>query len=1599
MGVPKFFRYISERYPCLSEVLKEYQIPEFDNLYLDMNGIVHTCSHPKDNDALLRITEEEIFKNIFHYVEVLFRMIQPQKLFFMAVDGIAPRAKINQQRGRRFRTAKETEIQEQKARSMGYKLPEGKKFDSNCITPGTVFMSNLNKQLRYFITHKISTDRLWQKCKVIYSGSEVPGEGEHKIMDYIRYLKAQPDYDVNTRHCLYGLDADLIMLALCTHEIHFSLLREEVKFGKRQTKILTVEETKFCLLHIRNDFIPSLPNLYIANAALPLLYHAYMDTLPTLEGYINEAGTLNLNRFEKFMARLSRLDMQQFNEQYADLKYFESKTGRRPNESERHIYRKSDNISDEAASPEKVQNKDLEALIKSTNEMSLGTSDEDDVADDESDSDIYNMEFVQHKRDYYMNKLQYENVDADVLRSQAEGYVRAIQWNLHYYYNGCCSWSWYYPHHYAPYISDIKDFKDLNLEFELATPFLPFQQLLAVLPAYSKELLPTAFQHLLTEEESPIIDYYPAEFKTDLNGKKQDWEAVILIPFIDEKQLLNAMEPHYPKLTAAEQERNRHGPMSLYTYTTEHMGVCKAPDYFPDIDSYAKVELIRHEDIFVPQDKLVRGLCPSVRTDVFFPGFPTFQHLSYTTTLENANVKVFDHPSRNENMILHLLPKPMPDFKSIAVELLNKTIYVNWPLLIEGLVVAVSNNYYKLSLIKPEYGCTDDNMREEEMKNVAIKQFHIQKKNITEVYNNRLGIDIGETEIIVYVKTLVGIKYTLESQGKVTFEKEWQGVPVPYAYQTIVKDITSFSVDTLKYNNINEVFTPGSICFMLGHPHYASMGEVLEPSVNEETGSIRISIKITPELSLEKIKKCQAKLKIPYMHGSIAAQRLGISSYFLSKITGVIYVTQSSADQKEISKFNIGLNLKFTKKNKETFGYTRKENGQWLYSVKTINLIRKYMTLYPVLFERLAENVNNDIFDGDTLFTKGVVELNDVVTWLKDECKDMESVPCGMDILDATIVNEIEQEVDALMENKNAQTRHVLLQVKPNLLLKPELHLCKLPPDPESHHYLLNRVCCIRDCFTVPLGYKGTIVGIQRAETIMDTTYIILFDQPFPGGSLINGSSKPCAYRLSAADFLNITYGESITNSQKSGPSHESTDLPKSWRSFNLRPEPCRSESAFASFNKVGNNSMKAFTPPPIAVKKSEKANQVVDVVLRPETPKWKQNLHGPATKVQKNAVPPRTNASSQKSAIKPVSEFQALWNELHNIQKSTKSAQKLPSTVMSTKGNVNKNTDESPPQDPSAYLKAMLKISNDRVSQVAKPVSTTECKSKPVETRETTEASLSHARQSEKRRDVKNSAWYCSQLLNHFQLSGVGLPRYSYLTDGKSNLVRSYILLPDARVIVGEPCASHAEAAENAAEKVYMELNLGNIRPNVKIPLPLPQQWFNAQNNSWQQNTKPPMGVPFSPEVYQVPRRQASNSHEWHSGMQPDKSYNQQITYKHRAASQENWRKPEIKNSTSFVPLQAQKKSRNTNAEQTTKKVHQSAKDNSGTQKRANTSPKTLKAEASITTSTEKQIPAIVSSQSSQKSQENRNRRKSRIAAKFCTPLQTQGNCSKNST
>lgn len=361
VGVPKFFRWLSERYPAISQLIAENRIPEFDNLYLDMNGIIHNCTHNNaDSATKARLTEDEMFIKIFNYIEHLFGKIKPQKLFFMAIDGVAPRAKMNQQRSRRFRTALDAERAREKAVAEGLELPKEAPFDSNCITPGTEFMARLTQQLKYFVAKKVTEDADWQGCEIVLSGHEVPGEGEHKIMEYIRQAKSQPGYDPNVRHCLYGLDADLIMLGLLSHDPHFCLLREEVTFGRQsQVKSQELEHQNFFLMHlcivreylelefqdlkepgyltgvtfdmeriiddfilmaffVGNDFLPNLPYLHINEGALATMFRIYKEVLPEAGGYINDGGVINVQRLALLLNKLGGEEIRHFESENHD---------------------------------------------------------------------------------------------------------------------------------------------------------------------------------------------------------------------------------------------------------------------------------------------------------------------------------------------------------------------------------------------------------------------------------------------------------------------------------------------------------------------------------------------------------------------------------------------------------------------------------------------------------------------------------------------------------------------------------------------------------------------------------------------------------------------------------------------------------------------------------------------------------------------------------------------------------------------------------------------------------------------------------------------------------------------------------------------------------------------------------------------------------------------------------------------------------------------------------------------------------------------------------------------------------------------------------
>ena len=157
---------------------------------------------------------------------------------------------------------------------------------------------------------------------------------------------------------------------------------------------------------------------------------------------------------------------------------------------------------------------------------------------------------------YYEQKFKVDPHDFAFRNKVARAYVEGLAWVLQYYLQGCPSWTWYYPYHYAPFAADFVEIKDVEVQFTKGIPFKPFEQLMGVMPAASNHTIPEIFRSLMSDDDSPIIDFYPADFPVDLNGKKFAWQGVALLPFIDEKRLLEAMAERYPSLPTEEAARN-----------------------------------------------------------------------------------------------------------------------------------------------------------------------------------------------------------------------------------------------------------------------------------------------------------------------------------------------------------------------------------------------------------------------------------------------------------------------------------------------------------------------------------------------------------------------------------------------------------------------------------------------------------------------------------------------------------------------------------------------------------------------------------------------------------------------------------------------------------------------------------------------------------------------------------------------------------------------------------------------------------------------------------------------------------------------------------
>jgi 5'-3' exonuclease len=163
-------------------------------------------------------------------------------------------------------------------------------------------------------------------------------------------------------------------------------------------------------------------------------------------------------------------------------------------------------------------------------------------------------------------------------------YLQGLHWILNYYHNGCQSWDWFFPYLYAPLATDLVNLSEFygtpdgdgfrSFAFEEGTPFPSLAQLLSVLPPQSADLLPKPLAELMIHPSSPLVPYYPPDFTSDPNGKRESWEAIVQIPFIEAdvlldtvQQIMNADKGGKELLTPAERRRNVPGTCHVFVPT------------------------------------------------------------------------------------------------------------------------------------------------------------------------------------------------------------------------------------------------------------------------------------------------------------------------------------------------------------------------------------------------------------------------------------------------------------------------------------------------------------------------------------------------------------------------------------------------------------------------------------------------------------------------------------------------------------------------------------------------------------------------------------------------------------------------------------------------------------------------------------------------------------------------------------------------------------------------------------------------------------------------------------------------------------------------
>jgi 5'-3' exoribonuclease 1 len=520
MGIPFYFYVITRAHPG---ILQNLPPKGAKGLYLDFNGAVYQAVH-KLGAANLPVNNATVIKETLVYLDWLVGLVKPSAELGICLDGVAPRAKMVQQRKRRFMGMFRALLEN------AHKPPS---FDTCAISPGTEFMKELATALRdHTPTH--APMHTW------VSPADEPGEGEHKI--FARWQKQDGP------RLIYGLDADLIMLSLLSHERDIYLMREPqsdandaqspflyVNINALRDGILSMVSQKYrwpvspacdpfseearawietyivlCFL-LGNDFLPPLPAITLKNEGLDVILRAYGRVLEAMHTPLVDSvtHTLNYSILALVLEDLATGEDARLHE--ACMMNAERRCHARTPEDRIEFY------------PSLPENRDPTALAICSQ----------------------NQKNVPWRLTYYMGLFDTRRADVPrVMRESTHAYLLGMTWVYKYYTRLNKDAAWFYPYGYAPSTKDLAQglqAEQVVLEKRVSAwhdgpgdGFVdPVVQLLAILPPTSVELLPPHVRAFMTTDAPGCRHFYPPQFGVHTFLKNRLWECHPKLPILD----------------------------------------------------------------------------------------------------------------------------------------------------------------------------------------------------------------------------------------------------------------------------------------------------------------------------------------------------------------------------------------------------------------------------------------------------------------------------------------------------------------------------------------------------------------------------------------------------------------------------------------------------------------------------------------------------------------------------------------------------------------------------------------------------------------------------------------------------------------------------------------------------------------------------------------------------------------------------------------------------------------------------------------------------------------------------------------------------------